>query len=397
MERPGGEFIDQFLTKPVSPSHLFDAIMVAFGVQTGQRRKASKGREFDLSTLRPVQGARILLVEDNEINQQVASEILEQAGFVVDIANHGQEALDQLEQKGYDCVLMDVQMPVMDGYTATRKIREQDKLGDLPILAMTANATVEDQERSLAAGMNEHIAKPINPQILFSALLKWITHEERALPESYIPAGGRGDQPDLPDLPGVDVEDGVSRFGGNVQSYMRLLHKFAENQANAIDEIMAAVESGDREAAERSAHTLKGVSGNIGATQLRALATEVEAAIKSGKDDQLGSLTETTGVELNRIGSMIRTMDPESETGPTPGGPPKDLLQRLEALLEKLEDYDSAAEEDILDILDLVRGTAVHETLTGVRNKITQYDLEGAAEDLKPIMEEMESSGDTDG
>jgi HPt (histidine-containing phosphotransfer) domain-containing protein len=178
---------------------------------------------------------------------------------------------------------------------------------------------------------------------------------------------------------------------------MRLLHKFAENQANAIDEIMAAVESGDREAAERSAHTLKGVSGNIGATQLRALATEVEAAIKSGKDDQLGSLTETTGVELNRIVSMIRAMDPEGETGPTPGGLPKDLLQRLEALLEKLEDYDSAAEEDILDILDLVRGTAVHETLTGVRNKITQYDLEGAAEDLKPIMEEMESSGDTDG
>ena len=145
MERPGGEFIDQFLTKPVSPSHLFDAIMVAFGVQTGGRRKTSKGREFDLTSLRPVQGARILLVEDNEINQQVASEILEQAGFMVDIANHGQEALDQLEQRDYDCVLMDVQMPVMDGYTATRMIRDQERLCNLPVLAMTANATVEDQ------------------------------------------------------------------------------------------------------------------------------------------------------------------------------------------------------------------------------------------------------------
>jgi CheY-like chemotaxis protein len=119
MDKPGGEFIDQFLPKPVSPSHLFDAVMVAFGVATEGDRRKKAGREFDLQTLRPVQGAHILLVEDNEINQQVASEILEQAGFFVDIANHGQEALARLETDDYDCVLMDVQMPVMDGFTAT--------------------------------------------------------------------------------------------------------------------------------------------------------------------------------------------------------------------------------------------------------------------------------------
>jgi PAS domain S-box-containing protein len=164
MDKPGGEFIDQFLPKPVSPSHLFDAVMVAFGVATEGDRRKKAGREFDLQTLRPVQGAHILLVEDNEINQQVASEILEQAGFFVDIANHGQEALARLETDDYDCVLMDVQMPVMDGFTATGKIREQECYTDLPVLAMTANATVEDRNKSLAAGMNEHIAKPINPQ-----------------------------------------------------------------------------------------------------------------------------------------------------------------------------------------------------------------------------------------
>ena len=109
------------------------------------------------------------------------------------------------------------------------------------------------------------------------------------------------------------------------------------------------------------------------------------------------SVARQNGVELKRIVSMIRAMDPESEPESTPGGLPEHLLQRLEALLEKLEDYDSAAEEDILDILDLVRGTAIHEMLTGIRNKITQYDLEGAAEDLKPIMEEIKSTGDTDG
>jgi len=397
MEKPGGEFIDQFLAKPVSPSHLFDAIMVAFGVKTEGTRRASKSREFDLSTLRPVQGASILLVEDNEINQQVASEILEQAGFFVDIANHGQEALDQLDGQSYDCVLMDVQMPVMDGFTATKKIREQERFRDLPVLAMTANATIEDQERSLQAGMNEHIAKPINPHILFAALLKWIAHEERELPESLMTMGDRHDQLDLPDLPGVDVGDGVSRFGGNVQSYIRLLHKFAENQSNTIEEISNAVDSSDRDLAERLAHTLKGVSGNIGATQLRKLAAGVEEAIKSGADEQLGELVETTSTELQRVVSMIQAMDSAVESEPAPGGLPEDLLQQLEALLEKLEDYDSAAEEDVLKILNLVRGTPVHDILAGIKSKITQYDLEGAAEDLKPIMKEIKSTGGTDG
>ncbi len=140
MDKPGGEFIDQFLSKPVSPSHLFDAVMIAFGVATEGVKRKLGSQQFDMETLKPVQGAEILLVEDNEINQQVASEILEQAGFYVDIANHGQEALDMLEGKAYDCVLMDVQMPVMDGYTATGKIRENPRFSDLPVLAMTAFA-----------------------------------------------------------------------------------------------------------------------------------------------------------------------------------------------------------------------------------------------------------------
>ena len=177
-DKPGAQYVDKFLTKPVSPSHLFDEIMHAFGhaeVQTS-RRKMSTGRGFDQELLKPVQGAEILLVEDNEINQQVAQEILEQAKFRVEIANHGQEAIDRLALKRYDCVLMDVQMPVMDGFTATSLLREDPQFEDLPILAMTANATVEDRKRCLEAGMNEHIPKPINPGVLFEALLKWIPH-----------------------------------------------------------------------------------------------------------------------------------------------------------------------------------------------------------------------------
>ena len=233
--------------------------------------------------------------------------------------------------------------------------------------------------------------------MLFGALLKWITHEERELPDHYTTTSDRGDQPDPPDLPGVDVGDGVSRFGGNVQSYIRLLHKFAENQSNAIDEISIAVESRDRDLAERLVHTLKGVSGNIGATKLRKLAASVEEAIKSDAHEQLDKLVESTRTELQRVVSMIQAMDSEDESERAPGGLPEDLLQQLEALLAKLEDYDSAAEDDVLEILDLVRGTPVHDMLTGIKNKIAQYDLEGAAEDLKPIMEEIKSTGDTDG
>ena len=203
-----------------------------------------------------IQGANILLVEDNEINQQVASELLEQARFHVEIANHGQEAIDKLEPGRYDCVLMDVQMPVMDGYTATRKIREDGRFEGLPILAMTANATVDDRERCRAAGMNDHVAKPIRPQLLYEALLKWIEHGERDLPgpEDSTDEGGEQDV-SVPDLPGIDTEAGLARVGGNVRSYMKLLAKFADNQANVIDDIQEAIDDGDAELSVRLAHT----------------------------------------------------------------------------------------------------------------------------------------------
>ncbi len=396
MDKPGGEFIDQFLSKPVSPSHLFDAVMAAFGVASKGSKRQTGGQQFDMEALRPVQGAQILLVEDNEINQQVASEILELAGFYVDIANHGQEALDMLEKKAYECVLMDVQMPVMDGFTATGKIRENSNYDDLPVLAMTANATLEDRDRSLEAGMNEHIAKPIRPQILFEALLKWIPHGERELPDTMQAADADQEQPGLPDLPGIDTVDGVERFGGNVKSYIKLLFKFAENQADAIVEMSGALESGDKDLAIRFAHTLKGVGGNIGATDLQGLASKLESAIIDDADDQTNSLLADTGIELGRVIKLIDGM----QAGKTPGGAaeskelPADLVPQLQGLLSKLEEYDSEAEDVLFEILDKVEGTPVHGQLKGIKKQISQYDLEGAAEELQPIIEQIQAEID---
>ncbi len=393
--KPGGQCIDRFLPKPVSPSDLFDAVMDAFGVQTAKRPRAVGGA--DMEALRPVQGASVLLVEDNEINQQVASELLEQARFHVEIANHGQEAIDKLEPGRYDCVLMDVQMPVMDGYTATRKIREDGRFEKLPILAMTANATAEDQERCRAAGMNDHLAKPIRPQLLFEALLKWIEHGERDLPgpADSTEVGGEQDA-SVPDLPGIDTEAGLARMGGNVRSYMKLLAKFADNQANVIEDIQAAIDDGDAELSVRLAHTLKGVGGAIGASALQQSAAKLEAELAKNPGQAPEALLSESAQQLHPVVSAIRSVDSAEGSAAESGNGelPDDLVPQLEGLLGKLDEYDSVAGDLLLDILGQVRGTGLQGTLKGLLKLVDAYDFEAAAGELKPMIEQLANAED---
>jgi PAS domain S-box-containing protein len=394
MGKAGAEHIDQFLSKPVSPSDLYDAVMMAFGkkAEKTQRTAGTRG-QLDLESLRPIQGAHILLVEDNEINQQVASELLEQARFTVEIANHGQEAIDKLVPGRYDCVLMDVQMPVMDGLTATGKIREDKRYKDLPILAMTANATVEDRERCLAAGMNDHITKPIRPQILFETLLKWVEHKERELPDT-LDSEDSADQTvdELPELPGIDTVAGLARIGGNVRSYRKLLDKFVDNQAGAIQELEAAIAEGDTETSVRLAHTVNGVGGAIGASTLQQAAAKLESALAERPTQNHEVLLRETEHELKKVLATIKSISvakEEPSLDATSGDIPDDLVPQLEGLLEKLDEYDSAAEDLLLDILDRIVGTALHEPLRGLKKHMDQYDFEAAADQLKPLIEDL--------
>jgi signal transduction histidine kinase/CheY-like chemotaxis protein len=389
--KPGGECIDQFLSKPVSSSNLYDAVMTLFGVDSGRSSRSQRtSRQSDTEELRPVQGAEILVVEDNEINQQVAQELLEQAGFSVDIANHGQQALEMLEHKAYDCVLMDVQMPVMDGFTATRRIREQERFRDLPVLAMTANATVEDREKALKAGMNDHIAKPINPRALFSALLHWIEHKERDL--SALSASDEHETAEsddvLPDLPGINTEVGVSRVGGNMKFYRKLLDKFAENTADAIEEIKTAFSERNGEGAVRLAHTLKGVAGSIGAEALQVTAAKLETALRKDPRKLPSRLMSQTEDELNRILDTIRSVSKSEGSVPVAGNGeiPDDLGEQLQGLLDKLEQYDSEAEEVFENIFVQVQGTPANPMLEGLKKPIGQYDFDEAAEQVKELM-----------
>jgi CheY-like chemotaxis protein len=389
--------VEAVLTKPVTPSHLFDTVMQIFGKEVVESVRSRRQRqEFDMQSLRPVQGARVLLVEDNEINQQVASELLEQAGFLVEIADHGQEALAKLAPGRFDCVLMDVQMPVMDGYTATRRIREDGRYENLPVLAMTANATLEDRRMAADAGMNAHIAKPIDPRTLFSALLEWIEHGERELPEPRNTQGLEAEaQEPLPDLPGIDTRAGLSRVGGNVRSYRKLLEKFVGNQAGAITDIRAALDERDDERSVRLAHTLKGVAGTVGASALQQSAAQLEAALKGQSEAAPEALISETGIELDRVLSAIQAVagaEPVSAGGG--GDVPADFSPRLQGLLEKLEQYDSEADDVLEEILGQVVGTPVADPLRALKKRVGQYDFEGAAEDLKRLVASLDESTD---
>ena len=271
--------IESVLIKPVSPSMLFDGVVRMLGGVPDGPRTVGSGASDLFDRLAKIGGARVLLVEDHDINREVATELLRDAGFVVDLAENGQVAVDKVKTAAYDIVLMDMQMPVMDGVTATREIRKEQRFQELPIVAMTANAMPADRERCLAAGMNDHVAKPIEIEELWLALLKWIKprHSTQAPARAKPHAAAQADLPAAID--GLDMTGGLRRVLGKKPLYVSMLRKFIAGQKSAIPAIVNALDGNDWEGAERLAHTLKGVSGNIGAAGVQRLAAELEAVI----------------------------------------------------------------------------------------------------------------------
>jgi CheY-like chemotaxis protein len=355
IQQAEGVGLEGFLLKPVNPSMLFDTIMQAFGEAVPETSRVAQRKEQEAKTLENIQGAQLLLVEDNEINQQVAKEILEGAGLKVTLANNGQEAVNAVKENEYDAVLMDIQMPVMDGYTATRKIREwetevrsqrsedrkrmteerkqmtedrrqmtenrrqrtenkeqyteirkQRKLKirqntnikplalSLPIIAMTAHAMAGDEDKSLEAGMNGHVAKPIDPDQLFATLQKWIKPREKYVqgqpPEIFVEdpeaVQAMSDEETLPEsLPGFDLVAGLKRLRGNKRLYRKLLLDFGANYTGAAADISEALQANDLSHAHSLIHNLKGLAGNLEATDLQAAAAEMEKLVKGDQKE----------------------------------------------------------------------------------------------------------------
>jgi two-component system sensor histidine kinase/response regulator len=339
--------LDGFLVKPITKSMIVDALVNIFG-RTGEEPPATATSEQEAR----LRGGRILVAEDNEINQQIAVELLEGAGATVRIANNGREAVEILttgpQPPPFDMVLMDLQMPEMDGYQATAKLRADPRFSTLPIIAMTAHATVEERQRCLTAGMNDHIAKPIDPGNLYETTSRFY---RAAAVTSPLPSSGGdlgGAKTDhVSHINGVDIKDGLARVAGNQKLYQKLLRQFTEQQGLAAGEIANALVTGDNALAERLAHTLKGVAGNIGAKSVHAAAGALEKVIRErAKGDQLQAGLRQLEVVLNPLVVELKTalgtdappaMDQRLETIAADRGHALELAAQLSRLLAEFD------------------------------------------------------------
>ena len=382
--------LEDILIKPVTASTLFDTVMRVLGVAL-EEKVVDAVEYFDLEEkLSAIHGASVLLVEDNQLNQEVALGLLAEASLNVEIASNGKEALDMLNKHDYDVVLMDVQMPIMDGLTATREIRKQQRFAKLPILAMTANAMQQDYEACIASGMNDHIAKPIDPSDLFGKLLKWIhpkTDAKDSAKNNKTQSLKIKDKARKLVIEGVDVELGMRRVLGKLPRYMTILRTFVVNQQNAATQIKDALHAGDLVAAERLAHSSKGVAGNIGATGLQALAAILEKSIKEGAEQkvieaQLANFAKTLASVVEHVKDVL--LAEERKLKPAALNPKKanTVLSKLVTLLINDE---SDAHDVLEENLDLLRYMLGDELFVKLDQAVRDYDFVKALQMLKPI------------
>ena len=350
--------LDGFLIKPVTKSMIVDALVNLFAHEGEVVGAAPEGEHATR-----LRGARILLTEDNEINQQIAVELLEGAGATVEIANNGREAvqiLSSLDPSGppFDVVLMDLQMPEMDGYQATARLRSDARFATLPIIAMTAHATIEERQRCLGAGMNDHISKPVDPGNLFETVGRFYKPPQTAsLPMTAELKQGEVRAPELTALPsmiGLDMKDGLTRVAGNRKLYLKLLRQFIEQQGPAVGEIAAALATGDMALAERHAHTLKGVGGNIGARQVQTAAGTLEKLIHSkAAAAEIDSARQQAAAALDplivHLKEVLNAAAPETRTQAAASAPMNPAQSREAAvqLIQLLSEFDPSAADFI--------------------------------------------------
>ncbi|HEX2548105.1 MAG TPA: response regulator, partial [Ramlibacter sp.] len=284
------------LLKPASASSVFDLVLDVLHARDKPAELVPGASRLVVDGVADtLEGARILVVEDNEVNQQVARELLQQAGALVHVAGDGALALRMLNEQRFDLVLMDMQMPVMDGLTATRHIRARKQ--QLPVIAMTANALSTDRDRCIAAGMNDFVSKPIRPQELYRVVTHWLARPARAAAPAPVPAPAANDAtveargPSHPVLarlagvPGFDVVQGLGYIpGGDEEFYVEVLGHFARTYRDAGGRLQAALAAQDRESAERLAHSCRGAAGTVGAIAVAQRAEALELALREGRD-----------------------------------------------------------------------------------------------------------------
>jgi len=400
LQRCEGVHIDGILVKPVSPSTMLDSILNALGKEVAKGSRKNEKQASYLEAAQLVKGAYLLLVEDNAVNQELALEILQDAGLKVDVANNGLEAVEKVALTNYDGVLMDCQMPVMDGFEATRKIRQDARFANLPILAMTANAMAGDKEKCVESGMNDHIAKPIDVTQLFLTMAKWLKpkRSEAAAPADSAGAIPKEARPDgVPDVEGLDIKTALGRVGGSVKLLRKLIHRFRETQADVMARIKTAMENSDVETAVREAHTVKGLAGNIGATQMAERAALVEGMLKRGETEGLAEALHAMEAELeSQLTKIMAAMgEPEevqaAPAGLTPVTVDKDALgAELRQLAALLADLDSSSgtmvERLAVQLNALGQGAAARDLM----KLVAEFEFDTALERLQETARALE-------
>jgi CheY-like chemotaxis protein len=382
------------LSKPVTPSTLLEAIGESLGKGVATETRAQTRASVSAEAMAKLSGARVLLVEDNDLNQELARDLLGKAGMTVVVAGDGQEALDVLANDAkFDGVLMDCQMPVMDGYTATREIRRQAQFAKMPIVAMTANAMAGDREKVLDAGMNDHIAKPFNVDEMFATLAKWIRpagRPENGKPDAGAPRSGAQADTALPPLPGINVAAGLATTLNDTKLYRRLLVKFRDSQREFAQRFAAARKGTDPTAPVREAHTLKGTAGNIGAKGVQAAAGELERECESGTPGRIEELLAKVLAELEPVLAGLARLDEQQPAAPEPSASTasadsakvRPLAERLEKLLS---DSDTSASDVVDELEELVRGTELASVVKKVAGAVADFDFDAALDALKRI------------
>ena len=395
--------INGFLTKPICQSTLFDAIMDAFGKKRVKSLKMKKHITTRASIHKKrLKGFRVLVAEDNITNQEIALAILEGAGLVVKIANNGKEAVDAVHESQFDALLMDIQMPVMDGYEATRQIRKDAKFKDIPIIAMTAHAMKGDEEKCLKAGMNGYISKPISQDMLFSALWRELKNRKKpdlsgiktkvSAMEKVLDRGsdkniletGQGILP--PDLPGINIKKALDELKLEAAVFKHILAGFLKNNHDTMEKIKDAFNGKEQDRLLRLAHNIKGSSANIGAMGLSAAAKALEDAAREEKPEEIISeLIDKLEEALNQVLESLKIFDEKPEIV---SFKKTDVdIAKLKPILIKLGNaLKSANPEKINEEMKAVKDQLYTPDVIDLENHINNYDYDEALEILDKII-----------
>jgi len=384
--------LDGYLLKPVDPSLLFDAIMAALGRHadsSGDSGNAFPARHRD----RQILGAHVLLVEDNILNQEVARELIVDMGVSVTVAADGLEAVEVAAAGNYDLILMDIQMPVMDGYRSTMEIRKKPHLRDVPIVAMTAHAMSSDRDRCLAAGMDDYLSKPIDTDRLYKVLSRWIGSTPGRGPLVDPFASNKDEGPPLPsDLPGIDTDTALRRLGGNRRLLRKLLIEFLQDYRGFIDTLGTALDLGHADSVLRLVHTLKGTAATIGSHSVQIAAGELESAVSHGSTMRYDPLVAHLESVLTPVLAGLSAVRKEPSTehpqvAATHG--PVDLAATgllVVELRELLRLADPEAAEGLEPLARGLAGAGVDTELEALHTQIERYDFDEALTTLASIV-----------